>query len=72
MIEEKDIQNNLESNISCKIEANSRGFVTSVHVYEGARKASIDETIAKTVYAHFALQKRLTPSLKENGDIEIK
>ena len=68
----QEIQNNFESKVSCKIETNSSGYNTTVHVYQGAKKAEIDDTIAKTVYAHEQLQKRLTPSLKENGDIEIK
>jgi hypothetical protein len=34
------------------------------------KKAAIDETIAKTVYAHQQLQQKLAPSL--SGDIEVK
>ena len=56
MIEEKDIKNNLENKISCKIEANSRGFVTSVHVYEGARKTSITKPSQKP-FMHILLYK---------------
>ena len=63
MIEEKEIQNNFESKVSCKITSTSKGFNTEVHVYEGARKSSIDETVAKTVYCHQQLQAKLAPSL---------
>ena len=61
MIEEKEIQNNFESKVSCKITSTSKGFN---RIYEGARKSSIDETVAKTVYYHQQyLQAKLAPSL---------
>lgn len=53
------VQNNFESKVSMRIKSNSRGYVTSVHVYSGAKRADIDETVAKTIYAHNELQKRL-------------
>ena len=40
-----DIQNNFESKVSMKIETNSRGFNTVVHVYQGVSKKEIDETV---------------------------
>ena len=61
MIEEKEIVNNFESKCSIKIETNSRGFNTSVHVYAGCKKAEIDETVAKVLYCHQEVQKRLAP-----------
>jgi hypothetical protein len=57
----EQIQNLSESKVSIKIEANSRGFNTSVHCYAGVTKKEIDDTIAKTIYAHTTLQKALTP-----------
>ena len=54
----KEIENNFEK-ISIKIEANSRGFNTSVHVYQGAKLEEIDDTIKKTIYAHNSLQRAL-------------
>lgn len=73
MIEEKEkeIQNNFESKCSFKIEQNSRGANTTVHIYQGVSKEEIDETIEKTIYAHNALQQKLA-SLTTNGDTEVK
>ena len=66
MIEEKEVVNNFESKVSIKIETNSRGFNTSIHCYQGVKKADIDDTIAKTIYCHEQLQKRLAP-VAESG-----
>ena len=41
------IQNNFEYKISIKVETNSRGYNTTIHVYQGATKKEIDDTIAK-------------------------
>ena len=60
----ESIQNSFESKISCKIESNSRGFNTTVHVYQGVSQKDMDETIAKTVYAHIQLQEILVEAVK--------
>ena len=60
----EQIQNNFESKISCKIESNSRGFNTTVHVYQGVSQKDMDETIANTVYAHIQLQGILVEATK--------
>ena len=54
--QQKEIQNNFESKISVKIEANSRGYNTSIHCYAGVSKKEIDDTINKAIYAHTKLQ----------------
>lgn len=59
MIEEKEILNNFESKVSIKIETNSRGFNTVVHVYQGVSGEQIEETIEKAIHAHNELQRRL-------------
>ena len=55
------LNNSFESKVSMKVEANSRGFNTSVHVYHGATKKQVDETVKITVYAHMKLQAALNP-----------
>lgn len=60
-----DIQNNFESKVSCKIETNSRGFNTVVHVYQGVSKKEIDETVQRTIYAHNQLQLALIEKVKD-------
>ena len=42
-----------------KVESNSRGFNTTVHVYEGCTQAQIDQTAKDTVYAYLRLQEEL-------------
>ena len=54
----EQIENNFEK-ISIKIETNSRGYNTTVHVYQGAKLEEIDDTIKKTIYAHNSLQRAL-------------
>ena len=61
----EQIQNNFESKISCKIETNSRGYNTTVHVYQGATDKEIEDTVSKTVYAHIQLQNVLANVDKE-------
>lgn len=55
----QEIKNNFESKCSFKIETNSKGHNTTVHVYQGCTIAEIDETVEKTVYAHNKLQDTL-------------
>ena len=57
----EDIKNNFESRCSFKIETNSKGYNTTVHVYQGATEKEINDTIDKTVKAHIKLQTELTP-----------
>jgi hypothetical protein len=54
-----EIKNNFESKVSCKIETNSRGYNTTVHCYQGVTEQEIDDTVAKTIYAHKKLQEAL-------------
>lgn len=58
----EQIQNSFESKVSIKIESNSRGYNTSVHVYQGVSKKEIDQTIQSAIYAHTELQKSLSPA----------
>jgi hypothetical protein len=51
-----EIKNNFESKCSMKIESNSRGYNTTVHVYEGCTRDQILKTIEDTVFAHKMLQ----------------
>jgi hypothetical protein len=54
-----EIKNNFESKCSIKIETNSRGYNTSIHVYQGVTKKEIDDTIFKAIYGINGLQKEL-------------
>ena len=58
----EEIKNNFESRCSFKIETNSKGHNTTVHVYQGCTEEEINETIAQTVKAHNKLQKSLQES----------
>ncbi len=62
MTELSDIKNNFESKCSIKIETNSKGHNTMVHVYQGVTIQEIDDTIDKAIYAHNELQKKLAPA----------
>jgi hypothetical protein len=42
-----EIKNKFESKCSIKIEANSRGHNTGIHVYLGVTEKEIDDTIFK-------------------------
>jgi hypothetical protein len=54
-----EIKNNFESKCSIKIETNSRGYNTSIHVYQGVTEKEIDDTIFKATYGISGLQKEL-------------
>jgi hypothetical protein len=54
-----EIKNNFESKCSIKIETNSRGYNTSIHVYQGVSEKEIDDTIFKAIYGMNGLQKEL-------------
>jgi hypothetical protein len=54
-----EIKNNFESKCSIKIETNSRGYNTSIHVYQGVTEKEIDDTIFKAIYGINGLQKEL-------------
>jgi hypothetical protein len=53
-----EIKNNFESKCSIKIETNSRGYNTSIHVYQGVNEKEIDDTIFKAIYGMKGLTKR--------------
>lgn len=53
------IKNNFESKCSIKIETNSKGHNTTVHVYQGVTIQEIDDTVEKAVYAHNKIQEEL-------------
>lgn len=53
------IENNFESKCSMKIETNSKGYNTTVHVYEGCTDGQIADTVIKTIEAHKLLQKEI-------------
>jgi hypothetical protein len=54
-----EIKNNFESKCSIKIETISRGYNTSIHVYQGVSEKEIDDTIFKAIYGMNGLQKEL-------------
>jgi hypothetical protein len=54
-----EIKNNFESKCSIKIETNSRGYNTSIHVYQGVTEKEIDDTIFKAIYGINGLHKEL-------------
>jgi hypothetical protein len=54
-----EIKNNFESKCSIKIETNSRGYNTSIRVYQGVNEKEIDDTILKAIYGMNGLQKEL-------------
>ena len=54
-----EIKNNFESKCSIKIETNSRGHNTTVHVYESVTFQKIDDTIEKAIYAQTNIQNKL-------------
>jgi hypothetical protein len=55
----QEIKNNFESKCSIKIETNSRGYNTAIHVYQGVSEKEIDDTIFKAIYGINGLQKEL-------------
>lgn len=60
------IENNQESKCSMKIETNSKGYNTTVHVYEGCTEQQILDTIKQTILAHKGLQEQIS-KLPERG-----
>jgi len=54
-----ELKNNFESKCSIKIETNSRGHNTSIHVYQGIIEKEIDDAIFKAIYGINGLQKEL-------------
>ena len=62
---EQVLRNNFESKCSMKVESNSRGFNTTVHVYEGCTRDQIDKTVYDTVYAYKELQRVLKEGTEE-------
>ncbi len=54
-----EIKNNFESKCSIKIETNSKGHNTTVHVYEGVTFQEINDTVEKAMYAHVGIQNKL-------------
>ncbi|MGB5091360.1 MAG: hypothetical protein WBN72_10495 [Nitrososphaeraceae archaeon] len=54
-----NIKNNFESKFIIKIETNSRGHNTTVHLYEGVTFYEIDDTVEKTVYAQPSKQDKI-------------
>jgi hypothetical protein len=56
----QDIKNNFESKCSIKVETNSRGYNTTIHVYQGVTEKEIDDTIFKAIYGMNGLQKELS------------
>ena len=54
------IENNQESKCSMKIETNSKGYNTTVHVYEGCTGFQVDDTVKRTIEAHKKLQAEIS------------
>jgi uncharacterized protein with von Willebrand factor type A (vWA) domain len=59
MTELAEIKNNFESKCSIKIETNSKGHNTTVHVYDGVTLQEIDDTVEKAIYAHCHIQQKI-------------
>jgi hypothetical protein len=59
MTELSDIKNNFESKCSIKIETNSKGHNTTIHVYQGVTIQEIDDTVEKAIYSHNKIQDSL-------------
>jgi hypothetical protein len=55
----QEIKNSFECKCSIKIETDSRGYNTSIHVYQGVTEKEIDDTIFKAIYGTNGLQKEL-------------
>jgi hypothetical protein len=64
MIDLIEIKNNFESKCSIKIETDSRGYNTSIHVYQGVTEKEIDDTILKAIYGINGLQKELASMIQ--------
>jgi len=62
----ENIENSFESKCSMKIETNSKGYNTTVHVYEGCTDQQVNDTVKKTIEAHKLLQKEIS-KLPERG-----
>jgi len=62
----ENIENNFESKCSMKIETNSKGYNTTVHVYEGCTDQQVKDTVTRTIEAHKLLQKEIA-KLPERG-----
>ena len=62
---EEDTRKMIEmlNNVDVKIEANSRSFNTSIHVYEHATKEKIDAVIENAVYGLKKLQARIAEEM---------
>jgi hypothetical protein len=59
-----ELKNSFESElVSIKIETNSKGHNTTVHVYQGVTFQEIDDTIEKAVYAHSNIQNKLIDNM---------
>jgi len=59
--------NNFESKVSYKIETNSKGFNTSIHVYQGATQEEIKQTILDTIWGHKFGQEELLKEVTKSG-----
>ena len=55
----EQLENNFMSKVNIKIETNSRGYNTVVHIYNGVTEDEINDTISKAIYAHKELHKQL-------------
>lgn len=53
-----ELKNNFESKCSIKVETNSKGHNTTVHVYRVTLQ-EIDDTVEKAIYAHNKTQSEL-------------
>jgi hypothetical protein len=70
MTELAHIKNSFESNCSIKIETNSKGHNTTVHVYEGVTLQEIDDTVVKVqAISWFVSQGYEIKAIQENLQI---
>jgi hypothetical protein len=62
-----EIKNNFESKCSYKIESNSKGYNTTIHIYEGANQEDIKKTIENTVFGFKYGQEQIIKELVKSG-----
>lgn len=59
------VVNNFETLVSYKIDTTSKGFNTTIHVYQGADIEIIKKVIENTIEGHFYGQKRLAEEVNK-------
>ncbi|MGB9167406.1 MAG: hypothetical protein WCB31_00595 [Nitrososphaeraceae archaeon] len=66
-----ELKNKFESKCSIKIETNSKGHNTTVHVYEAVSFQEIDDIVEKAIYTHCNVQSKLLNRMNVKKHAEI-